>query len=105
MLALAVLTLELETCCPDWLPLTFDLLKKTQVPEWLLEFRPSYCLSRDAQSFLSSVPQISSSELIWSRELVSGSLSAPRPAAPPNTVFIYQPQQTPGMLEEAPQLR
>lgn len=100
MLALAVLTLELETCCPDWLPLTFDLLKKTQVPE----FGPSYCLSRDAQSFLSSVPQISSSELIWSRELVSGSLSAPRPAAPPNTVYIYQPQQTPGMLEEAPQL-
>ncbi|CAF90358.1 unnamed protein product, partial [Tetraodon nigroviridis] len=43
-LALALLTLELETCCPDWLPLTFDLLKRTQ---------------------------INSSELIWSRELVA----------------------------------
>lgn len=32
MLALALITLELETCCPDWLALTIDLLRKAQVP-------------------------------------------------------------------------
>lgn len=31
MLALALITLELETCCPDWLALTIDLLGKAQV--------------------------------------------------------------------------
>lgn len=31
MLALALFTLELETCCPDWLPLTIELLRKAQV--------------------------------------------------------------------------
>lgn len=31
MLALALITLELETCCPDWLVLTMDLLRKAQV--------------------------------------------------------------------------
>ena len=31
MLALALITLELETCCPDWLALTIDLLRKAQV--------------------------------------------------------------------------
>lgn len=35
MLALALITLELETCCPDWLALTIDLLRKAQVPGWL----------------------------------------------------------------------
>uniref|UniRef100_H3C1T8 Cyclin I n=1 Tax=Tetraodon nigroviridis TaxID=99883 RepID=H3C1T8_TETNG len=56
-LALALLTLELETCCPDWLPLTFDLLKRTQ---------------------------INSSELIWSRELVA---RHPAPAAARQTAL------------------
>lgn len=32
MLALALVTLELETCCPDWLALTIQLLRKAQVP-------------------------------------------------------------------------
>lgn len=31
MLALALITLELETCCPDWLALTIELLRKAQV--------------------------------------------------------------------------
>ena len=31
MLALALITLELETRCPDWLALTIDLLRKAQV--------------------------------------------------------------------------
>uniref|UniRef100_UPI003AAA6E59 cyclin-I n=1 Tax=Centroberyx gerrardi TaxID=166262 RepID=UPI003AAA6E59 len=64
MLALALITLELETCCPDWLVLTIDLLRKAQ---------------------------IDSSELIRCRELVARSLSTPRASLPPNTVYIYQP--------------
>ncbi|XP_077478871.1 cyclin-I [Stigmatopora argus] len=64
MLALALITLELETCCPDWLPLTIELLKKAQ---------------------------IDTSELIRSRELVACSLSTSRASLPPNTVYIYQP--------------
>ncbi|KAM7393313.1 hypothetical protein PAMA_008119 [Pampus argenteus] len=67
MLALALITLELETCCPDWLVLTIDLLKKAQ---------------------------IDSSELIRSRELVARSLSTLRASLPPNTVYIYQPLQS-----------
>lgn len=67
MLALALITLELETCCPDWLALTIDLLKKAQ---------------------------IDSSELIRSRELVARSLSTLRASLPPNTVYIYQPLQS-----------
>lgn len=66
MLALALITLELETCCPDWLALTIDLLRKAQ---------------------------IDSSELIRSRELVARSLSTLRASLPPNTVYIYQPLQ------------
>ncbi|KAK5599705.1 hypothetical protein CRENBAI_017026 [Crenichthys baileyi] len=66
MLALALISLELETCCPDWLALTIDLLRKAQ---------------------------IDSSELIRSRELVARSLSTPRASLPPNTVYIYQPLQ------------
>ncbi|XP_035995854.1 cyclin-I [Fundulus heteroclitus] len=66
MLALALISLELETCCPDWLALTIDLLKKAQTD---------------------------SSALIRSRELVARSLSTPRASLPPNTVYIYQPLQ------------
>ncbi|XP_022069166.1 cyclin-I [Acanthochromis polyacanthus] len=66
MLALALLTLELETRCPDWLALTIDLLRKGQ---------------------------IDSSELIRSRELVARSLSTLRASLPPNTVYIYHPLQ------------
>ncbi|KAM6975899.1 cyclin-I-like [Tautogolabrus adspersus] len=72
MLALALITLELETCCPDWLALTIDLLKKAQ---------------------------IDSSELIRSRELVARSLSTPKASLPPNTVYIYQPLQSPTTLQ------
>lgn len=66
MLALALFTLELETCCPDWLALTIELLRKAQ---------------------------IDSSELIRSRELVARSLSTLRASLPPNTIYIYQPLQ------------
>jgi hypothetical protein len=69
MLALALITLELETCCPDWLALTIDLLRKAQ---------------------------IDSSELIRCRELVARSLSTQRASLPPNTVYIYQPPLLPG---------
>ncbi|XP_070706380.1 cyclin-I [Pempheris klunzingeri] len=73
MLALALITLELETCCPDWLALTIDLLKKAQ---------------------------IDSSELIRSREHVARSLSTPRASLPPNTVYIYQPLQSQTTLQQ-----
>ncbi|XP_041667372.1 cyclin-I [Cheilinus undulatus] len=72
MLALALITLELETCCPDWLALTIDLLRKAQ---------------------------IDSSELIRSRELVARSLSTLRASLPPNTVYIYQPLQSQSTLQ------
>uniref|UniRef100_A0A3P9Q6L9 Cyclin-I n=1 Tax=Poecilia reticulata TaxID=8081 RepID=A0A3P9Q6L9_POERE len=66
VLALALVSLDLETCCPDWLALTIDLLRKAQMD---------------------------SSALIRSRELVSRSLSTPRASLPPNTVYIYHPLQ------------
>nr|XP_019967160.1 PREDICTED: cyclin-I [Paralichthys olivaceus]XP_019967161.1 PREDICTED: cyclin-I [Paralichthys olivaceus] len=72
MLALALITLELETCCPDWLALTIDLLRRAQ---------------------------INSSELIRSRELVARSLSTLRVSLPLNTVYIYQPLQSPTTQE------
>ncbi|XP_041815690.1 cyclin-I [Chelmon rostratus] len=75
MLALALITLELETCCPDWLALTIDLLRKAQ---------------------------IDSSELIRSRELVARSLSTLRASLPPNTVYIYQPLQSQTTLQQDP---
>lgn len=40
---------------------------------------------------LGPLPQIDSSELIRSRELVARSLSTLRASLPPNTVYIYQP--------------
>ncbi|KAG5834641.1 cyclin-I [Anguilla anguilla] len=64
MLALALITLELEKCCPDWLALTINLLKKAQ---------------------------IDSSQLISCRELVARCLSTHQASLPPNTVYIYQP--------------
>lgn len=64
MLALGLLTLELERCCPDWLGLTIDLLRKAQ---------------------------IDSTQLICCREQVARSLSRHQASLPPNTVFIYQP--------------
>ncbi|XP_056146470.1 cyclin-I [Lampris incognitus] len=64
ILALALITLELETCCTDWLVVTIDLLRKAE---------------------------IDSSELIRCRELVARSLSTQRASLPPNTVYIYQP--------------
>ncbi|XP_029025736.1 cyclin-I [Betta splendens] len=80
MLGLALITLELENCCPDWLALTIELLRKAQ---------------------------IDSSELIRSRELVARSLSTPRASLPPNTVYIYQPpksQTTPQPPSQDPTL-
>ncbi|XP_072228710.1 cyclin-I [Leuresthes tenuis] len=76
MLALALITLELETCCPDWLALTIDLLRKAQ---------------------------IDSSELIRSRELVARSLSTLRASLPPNTVYIYHPLQSCSTLQHPAQ--
>ncbi|KAK6316479.1 hypothetical protein J4Q44_G00140030 [Coregonus suidteri] len=64
MLALALITLELENICPDWLALTILLLRKAQ---------------------------IDSSQLIRCRELVSRHLSTQEASLPPNTVYIYQP--------------
>ncbi|XP_078811698.1 cyclin-I isoform X4 [Oryzias latipes] len=72
MLALALITLELETCCPDWLALTIDLLGKAQ---------------------------IDSSELIRGREMVARSLSTPRAPLPANTVYICHALQ---LLAPAP---
>ncbi|XP_069043489.1 cyclin-I isoform X1 [Lepisosteus oculatus] len=65
-LALAMVTLELEKCCPDWFALTADLLKKLQMD---------------------------SSQLIRCRELVARRLSPHQAPTPPNTVYIYQPQK------------
>uniref|UniRef100_A0A3Q3NBS9 Cyclin I n=1 Tax=Mastacembelus armatus TaxID=205130 RepID=A0A3Q3NBS9_9TELE len=76
MLALALITLELEACCPDWLALTIDLLRKAQ---------------------------IDSSELIRSRELVARSLFTLRASLPPNTVYIYQPLQSETTLQRPAQ--
>ncbi|KAM6902319.1 cyclin-I [Xenentodon cancila] len=63
MLALALITLELETCCPDWLALTIDLLRNLQMD----------CF-----------------ELVRGQELVACSLSA-KNSLRANTVYIYQP--------------
>lgn len=68
MLALALITLELEACRPDWLPLTIDLLRKAQMD---------------------------SSELIRVREVLARGLSTQRLPLPHNTVYIYQPRPDP----------
>ncbi|XP_049593172.1 cyclin-I isoform X2 [Syngnathus scovelli] len=76
MLALALITLELETCCHHWLAVTIELLRKAQ---------------------------IDTSELIRSRELVASRHSRPRASLPPNTVYIYQPLQSHTNLQLAAQ--
>lgn len=48
MLALALITLELETCCPDWLALTIDLLRKAQVPADSLSLLVATCGQSEA---------------------------------------------------------
>ncbi|XP_041040699.1 cyclin-I [Carcharodon carcharias] len=63
-LALAIISLKLETSIPDWLALTIDLLKRAQ---------------------------IDSLQLIRCRELVAGHLSTFQPSLPPNAVYIYNP--------------
>ncbi|XP_055720800.1 cyclin-I-like isoform X1 [Salvelinus fontinalis] len=64
MLALALVSLELENICPDGLALTVLLLRKAQ---------------------------IDSSQLIRCQALVSRRLSTQEVSLPPNTVYIYQP--------------
>lgn len=66
VLALALISLELETRRPDWLALTIHLLRKAQMD---------------------------SCGLIRSRELIARSLSTPTASLPPNTVYIYRPLQ------------
>ncbi|XP_060791686.1 cyclin-I [Neoarius graeffei] len=68
MLALALVTLQLEKLCPDWLALAADLLRKVQ---------------------------IDSSKLIGCRELVARCLSTHTASLPPNTVYVCHPLQTP----------
>lgn len=62
VLALAVISFEIEKLIPDWLALTIDLLKKAQ---------------------------IDSSQLICCRELMARNLSTIQASLPPNTVYIY----------------
>ncbi|CAL8327953.1 unnamed protein product [Boreogadus saida] len=68
MLALSLISLELESCCSDWLKLTIDLLSKAKM---------------DSQ------------ELIRCREQLSRRLSTQRASLPPNTLYIYHPHQDP----------
>uniref|UniRef100_A0A3B1IE92 Cyclin-I n=1 Tax=Astyanax mexicanus TaxID=7994 RepID=A0A3B1IE92_ASTMX len=68
MLALALVTLQLEKLCPDWLALTVDLLRKSQ---------------------------IDSLQLIGCRELVARCLSTHSASLPPNTVYICHPLRPP----------
>ncbi|KAJ3605178.1 hypothetical protein NHX12_027228 [Muraenolepis orangiensis] len=66
MLALSLISLELESCCSDWLMLTIDLLSKAQMD---------------------------SRELIRCREHLSRRLSTQRASLPPNTLYIYHPHR------------
>ncbi|XP_059844829.1 cyclin-I [Hypanus sabinus] len=63
-LALAIISLKLETSIPDWLALTIDIMKKAK---------------------------IDSLQLIRCRELVARHLSTFPPSQPPNAVYIYNP--------------
>ncbi|XP_044081867.1 cyclin-I-like [Neovison vison] len=64
MLALAMVSLEMEKLIPDWLPLTIELLQKAQMD---------------------------SSQLIHCRELVAHHLSALPSSLPLNSVYVYRP--------------
>ncbi|XP_069092922.1 cyclin-I isoform X2 [Pleurodeles waltl] len=64
MLALAILSLEVEKLRPDWLALTLELLQKVKMD---------------------------SSQLIHCRELVALHLSNLKACLPPNAVYIYDP--------------
>ncbi|XP_023581902.1 cyclin-I-like isoform X2 [Trichechus manatus latirostris] len=64
VLALAVVSLEMEKFIPDWLPLTVELLQKAQVD---------------------------SSQLIHHRELVAHHLSTLQSSLPLNSVYVYRP--------------
>lgn len=64
MLALAMVSLEMEKLIPDWLPLTIELLQKAQMD---------------------------SSQLIHCRELVAHHLSILQSSLPLNSVYVYRP--------------
>ncbi|XP_061048374.1 cyclin-I isoform X2 [Eubalaena glacialis] len=64
MLALAMVSLEMEKLIPDWLPLTIELLQKAQMD---------------------------SSQLIHCRELVARHLSTLQSSLPLNSVYVYRP--------------
>ncbi|XP_041615027.1 cyclin-I isoform X2 [Vulpes lagopus] len=64
MLALAIVSLEMEKLIPDWLPLTIELLQKAQMD---------------------------SSQLIHCRELVAHHLSSLQSSLPLNSVYVYRP--------------
>uniref|UniRef100_A0A8C0VLW3 Cyclin I n=1 Tax=Cyanistes caeruleus TaxID=156563 RepID=A0A8C0VLW3_CYACU len=66
MLALAIVSLELEKLLPDWLALIIELLQKAQMD---------------------------SSQLIHCRELVAHHLSTLQPSLLPNSVYVYSPLQ------------
>ncbi|XP_054845645.1 cyclin-I [Eublepharis macularius] len=64
LLALAIVSLEVEKLIPDWLALIIELLQKAQMD---------------------------SSQLIHCRELVAQHLSATQPSLSPNSVYVYSP--------------
>ncbi|XP_069909274.1 cyclin-I-like isoform X1 [Oryctolagus cuniculus] len=64
MLALAIVSLEMEKLIPDWLPLTLELLQKAQME---------------------------SSPLIHCREIVAHHLSTLESSLPLNSVYVYRP--------------
>ncbi|XP_077157227.1 cyclin-I [Paroedura picta] len=64
LLALAIVSLEVEKLIPDWLALIIELLQKAQMD---------------------------SSQLIHCRELVAQHLSPLQPSLPPNSVYVYSP--------------